>query len=93
MPNTKSAAKRLRQNQAQRTRNRAVKSELRTLCKRVREAISAGDAAKAETDLRTATKKLDRAGARKVIHANSAARIKSRLSAQIKTLKAKKPAT
>jgi len=62
------------------------------LCKKVREAIQTGDAAKAEAELRSATGKLDRAGARRLIHPNAAARTKSRLSAQVKALKAKSAA-
>lgn len=90
MPNIKSAAKRQRQDIIRRERNRAAKRELRTLCKRVRDAVSAGDVAKAEEEFRIAVKKLDRAGARKVIHPNSAARTKSRLSARVKSIKVKK---
>ena len=93
MPTTKSAAKRLRQNIARRQRNRSTRQELRTLCKKVREALKTGDAAKAQAELRTATAKLDRAGAQRIIHPNAAARAKSRLSAQVKALKAKQPAT
>lgn len=91
MPNTKSAAKQLRQATARREQNRSAKRELRTLCKKVREAVGAGDVAAAETGFRLAAKKLDRAGARKVIHVNAAARTKSRLSLAIKNLKAAKP--
>lgn len=87
MPNIKSAKKRLRQSIARRTQNRAVKSELRTLCRRVREAVAEHDVTKAEDEFRLAVKKLDRAGARRVIHPNAAARVKSRLSARVKALK------
>ena len=90
MPNIKSAEKRNRQDIVRRERNRSAKRELRTLCKHVRDAASAGDAAKAEAELRVAAKKLDRAGARKIIHPNAAARTKSRLSAAVKAAKAKK---
>ena len=87
MPNTKSANKRLRQNVLRRERNRSAKRAVRTQCREVREAIEDGDVDKAETELRLAAKSLDRAGARKIIHPNAAARIKSRLSAKIKALK------
>jgi small subunit ribosomal protein S20 len=92
MPNTKSAKKRLRQNIERRTQNRSAKSELRTLCRKVREAVAAGNAEEAESQFRLATKKLDRAGDRRVIHPNAAARAKSRLSARIKALKQSKAA-
>jgi len=88
MPNTKSANKRLRQNIARRLRNRSIKQAARTQCRKVREAVEAGDAELAEAEFRLAAKKLDRAGARNIIHENAAARTKSRLSAKIKALKA-----
>ncbi len=87
MPNTKSAKKRLRQSLVRRTRNRATKSLLRTLVKKVREAIAEGDVAGGEQHFRAAAQKLDQAAARRVIHKNAAARVKSRLSAALKAAK------
>ncbi|MHC4178133.1 MAG: 30S ribosomal protein S20 [Planctomycetota bacterium] len=87
MPTTKSATKRLRQNIANRLRNRSIKGAVRTQCRKVREAIQAGDAELAESEFQLAAKGLDRAGARNIIHRNAAARTKSRLSAKIKALK------
>ena len=87
MPTSKSAKKRLRQNIARRTRHRATRSAVRTQCRKVREAVSGGDAERAEAEFRLAVKKLDRAGARNIIHPNAAARLKSRMSAKIKALK------
>ncbi len=87
MPNTKSAKKQLRQDEELRARNRSLRSDLRTQCKKVREAIKAADLGQAETEFRVAVKKLDRAGARRIIHRNAAARLKSRMSAKIKALK------
>jgi small subunit ribosomal protein S20 len=89
MPNIKSAAKRWKQNVRRRESNRAVKSSLRTQNRKVAEAVQAGNVEQAETELRQAAKLLDRAGARRVIHPNAAARKKSRLSAKIKALKKK----
>ena len=89
MPHTKSAKKRLRQNLKRRARNRAVKSALKTQIRKVREAIQAGDLAKAEAEFRLAAKKADQAAAKRIIHPNKAGRIKSRLSAKIRTLKGK----
>ena len=88
MPTTKSAKKRLRQNVVRRASNRSTRSTLKTLIRRVREAIAAGDAAKAATDFRVAARKLDQAAGTGVLHRNSAARTKSRLSAAIKAMKA-----
>lgn len=92
MPTTKSAHKRLRQSLERRAKNRAAKSAVKTQVRKVRQAVAAGDLAAAETELRLATKKLDRAGAKRVIHPNAAARTKSRLSHLIKAAKAA-PAT
>lgn len=87
MPNTKSAKKRLRQNIARRAENRAIKRAVRTQCRKLRDAVATGDVERAEAEFRLAAKKLDRAGAKKVIHRNTTARIKSRLSAAIKAIK------
>lgn len=91
MPNIKSAKKRLKQDIVRRERNRAAKRAVRTECKKVIEAAGAGNAALAEAELRTATKKLDQAAAKHVIHRNAAARVKSRLSAKVKAAKGKLP--
>lgn len=87
MPNTKSAAKRLRQNMSRRAQNRSLRRAVRTQVRKVREAIKDGDSDRAEAEFRLAAKRLDRAGARNLIHRNAAARLKSRLSAHIKTVK------
>jgi small subunit ribosomal protein S20 len=84
MPITKSGKKRLRQSLVRRTRNRAVKSSLRTQIKRVLAAVAAGDQGKMDAEYRLACKKLDKAAAAGVIHRNTASRHKSRLSARIK---------
>ena len=88
MPTTKSAKKRLRQNIANRLRNRSIKRAVRTQCRKVLQAIQDGDAELAQAEFRLAAKKLDRAGARNIIHPNAAARTKSRLAAKIKALQA-----
>jgi len=81
MPN-----KRMRQDAVRRSRNRSTKSTLRTQVRKVREAIAAKDLEKSQTEFRALVKKLDLAASRNVIHANAAARTKSRLSAAIKVL-------
>jgi small subunit ribosomal protein S20 len=86
MPNTASAKKRMRQDAVRRLRNRSTKSTIRTQLRKVREAIAAKDIEKSQTEFRSLVKKLDRAAAGNVIHANAAARTKSRLSAAIKAL-------
>lgn len=87
MPNSKSAKKRLRQDAVRRLRNRMVKSAMRNQLRKVREAATAGDIEKAQEEYRDAAKKLDRAGARNIIHPNKAARTKSRLQQLIKKAK------
>ena len=88
MPNSASSKKRLRQNQVQRQRNRSIKSVLRGTIRKVRTAVDAGDVEASNAAFQAATKKLDQAAAKSVIHANKAARTKSRLSQAIKSLKA-----
>jgi small subunit ribosomal protein S20 len=87
MPNTKSAQKRLRQNEFRRARNRAAKSAVRTQLRKVREAAAAGDVEKAEQEYRRAAHALDRAGQKGIIHRNKASRTKSRLQRLIKAAK------
>jgi small subunit ribosomal protein S20 len=87
---TKSAKKHLRQSLERRAKNRAVKSDIKTQIRKVRSAVAAGDIAKAEAELRIAATKLDRAGVKRVIHPNAAARKKSRLAHLIVAAKTKK---
>ena len=87
MPNTKSAKKRLRQTEVRRDRNKAVKSALRSQLRKVREAVQAGDVSTAESEMQVATKRLDRAGQKNIIHRNKAARTKSRFQKLIKKAK------
>lgn len=86
MANIKSNIKRIRTNEVARARNVAVKSELKTHVRRVREAIAAGDKAKAQEALKTASVKLDKAASKGVIHLNQAANRKSALARQVAAL-------
>ncbi|EHJ46746.1 30S ribosomal protein S20 [Solidesulfovibrio carbinoliphilus subsp. oakridgensis] len=83
MANHKSALKRHRQSLLARARNRAVKTRVRNVIKTVRAALATGDTAAAETALLTATKVLDKAATKKIIHWKTAARNISRLSTAI----------
>jgi len=87
MPNSISAKKRLRQDAKRHIHNRSIKRTLATQLKGVSGAISDGDLSKAEETFRTASKKLDQAAAKGVIHANKAARLKSRYSKKLKAAK------
>jgi small subunit ribosomal protein S20 len=78
--NIKSQIKRIRTNEAARLRNKAVKSELKTLVRKFREAADAGDAETAAASLQAASRKLDKAVSKGVIHANQAANKKSAMA-------------
>ncbi|HEV3165974.1 MAG TPA: 30S ribosomal protein S20 [Isosphaeraceae bacterium] len=80
MPNTPSAIKRLKQNVKRRMHNRIAKKIIKTFSKRALAAATAGQFDKAEADFRTATAKIDKAGVRRVLHPNTAARRKSKLA-------------
>lgn len=84
MPNSENAKKALRQSEKRRLQNRAQRAALRTAVKKVRAAAAAGDGEAAQSAFRFATKKLDQAAAKKLIHKNTAARTKSRLSHLLK---------
>lgn len=79
MANLKSSKKDLKRSEKRRVRNQSVKSALKTYVKKVRQAITAGEAATVQTSLVTAVKSLDKAAQRGVIHKNQAARRKSRI--------------
>ncbi|WP_169974286.1 30S ribosomal protein S20 [Tautonia rosea] len=87
MPNTESAKKRLRQNEKRRLRNRIAKKIIKTYTKRTLTAASEGNLEAAEADFRFTIAKLDRAGVRRVLHPNTAARRKSRLTREYNALK------
>ncbi len=78
MANIKSQKKRNRQNEKLRLRNKGVRTELKTRVKNAREAVTAGEEDAHEL-VRIAQKRLDKAGAKGVIHKNAAARRTSRL--------------
>ncbi|MRH89066.1 30S ribosomal protein S20 [Nocardia sp. SYP-A9097] len=80
MANIKSQMKRIRTNELARQRNQSVKSALRTSIRKFREAAAAGEKDKAIELLQTASKSLDKAASKGVIHANQAANKKSALS-------------
>ncbi|MCK9895567.1 30S ribosomal protein S20 [Frankia sp. AgB32] len=80
MANIKSQIKRNLTNEKRRLRNKAVKSELKTHVRRFREAVEAGDVARASETLQIASRKLDKAVSKGVIHSNQAANRKSALA-------------
>lgn len=88
MANHKSAQKRARQNVKLRERNRALRTELRSALKKYRALLAAKDTQGAAGAYVDVQKRIDKAHTKGVIHANAAARYKSRLAAQLKKLKA-----
>ena len=86
MANIKSQIKRNKTNEKAHERNKAVKSELKTLVRHTREAVAAGDKTAAEKALGKAAKKLDKAVSKGVIHKNQAANRKSAIAKQVASL-------
>ena len=86
MANIKSQKKRILTNEKRRVRNQSVKSELKTLVRHTREAVEAGDKDKAIAALRIASRKLDVAVSKGVIHKNQAANRKSGIMALANTV-------
>lgn len=86
MANIKSQKKRILTNEKRRVRNQSVKSELKTLVRHTREAVEAGDKEKALAALRVASRKLDVAVSKGVIHKNQAANRKSGIMALANTV-------
>ncbi|MGO1851739.1 MULTISPECIES: 30S ribosomal protein S20 [unclassified Microbacterium] len=86
MANIKSQLKRIKTNEKARDRNRIVRSELKSLVRNTRKAIASGDKAAAEAAYTKASKKLDKAVSKGVIHKNQAANRKSKVAKQIAAL-------
>jgi len=84
--NIKSQKKRIRTNERARLRNQAIKSALRTDIRAFREAAEAGDKEKATEALRVASRALDKAVSKGVIHKNQAANKKSAMAQQTNAL-------
>ncbi|MEI6405422.1 MAG: 30S ribosomal protein S20 [Actinomycetes bacterium] len=83
MANIKSQKKRILQNNAAHERNKAVRSALKTKIRRFREALVSGDAAKASAALVDASRALDKAASKGVIHKNQAANRKSAMASAL----------
>jgi small subunit ribosomal protein S20 len=81
--NIKSQIKRIGTNEKARLRNKSVKSSLKTAVRRFRDAADSGDTATAQTQLRLASRELDKAVSKGVIHANQAANRKSAMARRL----------
>jgi len=85
-----SAKKRIRQNIKNRARNRARKVLIKDQIKGFTAAVTGGDFAKAETELRQVARRLDKVAAKGTIHKNTAARKRSRLARRLNAARAAK---
>lgn len=86
MANHASADKRNRQRVVRTARNRRVRSTVRTVLKKAREALLKGDAAAAKQPVADAAKALARAASKGIVPTNTASRVTSRISAQLAKL-------
>ncbi|HUU71310.1 MAG TPA: 30S ribosomal protein S20 [Burkholderiales bacterium] len=86
MANIASAKKRARQSVKLRAHNAGLRSELRTVIKKVRKTIEAGDKKAAQAEFQTSQRRLDSITDKGIVHKNTAARQKSRLSNAIKAM-------
>ena len=78
--NIKSQIKRIKTNEKARLRNKSVRSSFKTAIRRFRDALSAGDSKVIASELKTASRELDVAVSKGVIHANQAANKKSAMA-------------
>ncbi|MDP9861349.1 MULTISPECIES: 30S ribosomal protein S20 [Streptosporangium] len=90
MANIKSQIKRNRQNEKARLRNKAVKSSLKTAIRKFREAADQGNVDEAVVLQRAASRQLDKAASKGVIHKNQAANRKSAIAQRVVELSAAK---
>lgn len=88
MANIKSAIKRARQSEKRRQHNASARSYYRTYVKKVIKAIASGNQEEARAAFAQAQPVLDKAAGKGIIHKNKAARLKSRLNARVKAMKA-----
>ncbi|GAA2034451.1 30S ribosomal protein S20 [Yaniella flava] len=88
MANLKSSKKRAITNEKRRERNTAIKSEAKTLLRKVNKAVQAGDKEAAQKALSVANRKLDKAVSKGAIHRNNAANRKSGAAARVNAMDA-----
>jgi len=86
--NIKSQIKRVKTNEKRRQRNKSVKSAVRTAVRRFREAVEAGDVEQTTVLHRAASRALDKAASKGVIHKNQAANRKSAMAKKTNTVSA-----
>lgn len=86
MANSASARKRARQAETRRQQNVSLRSRLRTHIKNTVKAIEKGDKSEAEQSYKDAVPVIDSSASKGLIHANKAARHKSRLNSRIRSM-------
>ncbi len=86
MANIKSQLKRIKTNEVRRQRNLSQRTSLKTAVRRFREAAESGDREAAEAAMRKASRELDVAASKGVIHKNQAANRKSKMADQLASL-------
>ncbi len=86
MANIKSAKKRILVNETKALRNKAIKSKVKTIIKKVDTAVAAGDKELANTNLTTAISEINKAASKGVYHKNNASRKVSRLSKAVNSI-------
>ena len=86
MANIKSQLKRIKTNEKARLRNKGVKSSLKTSVRKFREAADAGERETATQLLAQASRQLDKAASKGVIHKNQAANRKSAMAKRVESL-------
>ncbi len=86
MANSRQATKRARQGERRHQHNAAMRSKMRTFIKKVVNAIKSGDRKAAESAYKDAVPLIDSSAGKNIIHANKAARHKSRLNARIRAM-------
>ncbi len=91
MANIRSAEKRMRQSEKRRVRNAAVRGSVRTAVKSARAALTGTSAEDARATLARTIRVLDKAVTKGILHKNTAARRKSRLTRQLNAMAAAQP--
>ena len=86
MANSVSARKRARQTEKHRQHNASLRSHVRTKIKKVQRAITSGDKEAAEAAYKAFVPAIDRSVSQGVMHANKAARHKSRLNQHVRAM-------
>ena len=88
MPGKDSAAKRYKQSEKRRVKNRAVKSRVKTVTKGFMAAVKAGDKETADVRFKEMSKLMDTASGKGIYHKNTVARKKSRMNKLLNTVSA-----